>query len=237
MHKKTNKLYCKLYIFLFLLAACQPVHVTRQYYDEYINPKASIDYDFTYNLNLPEEYMNAYFDVDSSLSRLKDELNYIEYPNQEMLVNTNILSQSWIKEIAFYDDMFFFIAGSQALSMNERLKDFLQTQAQRTEKSFMVMMNDTCFFINTLKIGNDLFRTAVVEIDIEELLKNSNLPDFALSIDKTIVHGTQDNTMVDLVYEKAMRDKSLSGKARYENQSRQWVRSLAADNLIYIFAG
>lgn len=30
---------------VFLLFGCRPVNVTRQYYDEYVNPKPSISYE------------------------------------------------------------------------------------------------------------------------------------------------------------------------------------------------
>lgn len=236
MHKKTKILFCYLFVVAFL-SACQPVHTTQQYYKEYINPKAAIDYDFTYSLNLSEEYLDAYFQIDSSLTKLRDDLNYIEIPSREALINVDSLSQPWIKDMAFYDDSFFFIAGSQSLAMDNDIKEFLQMHVQRTETSFMAIIKDTCFFINTLKIGDDIFRTVVVELDIEELLKDIHLANFVLSVEKALIYGQQHTIMVDDIYDKAMRDKSLSGKVRYENKSQQWVRSLAADNLIYIFAG
>lgn len=237
MHNKTIKIrqFYFLLTFIFISSGCQPVHVTKQYYDNYVNPKASINYDFSSDIDLADDYLDVYFQIDSSLTKLKNELNYMESISRETMINSSALSQPWVKNVAFYDDKFTFIAGSQSLGMNESLNDFLLQDTQRAEKSFTLELHDAHFFIHTLKIGNDLFRTAVVQLDIQQLLKNIHLSEFVITIDKTIVYGPHNQDMVDAVYEKALRGKALSGTVMHEEKKRQWIRSLAADNLFYIF--
>lgn len=235
MHNKIkNRHFFFLLIFILLASGCQTIHVTKQYYDDYVNPKASIDYDFSPDLGVANDNLDVYFQIDSSLTKLKNELNYMENITREAVVNSKSLSQPWVVGVAFFDDAFSFIAGSQSIHTNEELAGFLQTSAQRSETSSMVVLDDAYFFVHTLKIENDLFRTAVVQLDMQELLKNIHAPNFILAINALIAYGPQNQGLVDAVHNRAAHENVFPEQCVTKTPP-QWIRSLAADNLFYIF--
>jgi hypothetical protein len=64
---------------LLMLTGCNALHVAKLYYDEYINPKASIDYDAEKIVSMPEEVLHSYTQVDSSVTRVVDQLSRVEF--------------------------------------------------------------------------------------------------------------------------------------------------------------
>ena len=51
------KLFLPLLVIL-LLAACRPVKTTQQYYNDYVNPTASIDYENTASVDIPADFLD-----------------------------------------------------------------------------------------------------------------------------------------------------------------------------------
>lgn len=89
---------------LLLLVACKPVKVTQQYYNDYVNPVASIDYEDTLSADIPAEFLDDYYTVDSKIVRLANQLDLLIH--EWMKIGLNIknlfsrgsrMSRFWIR--------------------------------------------------------------------------------------------------------------------------------------------
>ena len=89
------KYFCMVSICFFLFA-CRLVHVTKQYYNEYVNPVASIDYEDAASADIPAVFLDNYYLVDSRLDK-----NSVPPENQADL---RVTQKRIIREMRGHDD-------------------------------------------------------------------------------------------------------------------------------------
>jgi len=108
---------------LVLVAGCRPVQVTKQYYDEYVNPRASIDYEDTVSVDIPGAFLDDYYAVDSKVVRLVDQIDLIESRLDDSWIQFQKSSNPWIKRLAIFDEHQLFISGDDSLGYDPIARD------------------------------------------------------------------------------------------------------------------
>lgn len=226
------KFFFPLIVFL-LLAACRPVHTTQQYYNDYVNPTASIDYEDTVSADIPAEFLDDYYTIDSKIVRFVDQIILLDSRLDNSWVELQKSVHPWIKNIATLDNDHLFIAGDDTLGFDPEVRESLAGLTAK-EKRFFLFKNDRTFLVDVASVVNEQFMTTLVELDMDIL--TAEIPDnrTVLFIDDH-VYGTTSAPLTDQVA-KLQSVKKYSGQFSLDDKEWYWIRSMASENLVYLYS-
>ena len=218
---------------IFLFSGCQAFHVTKQYYNEYVNPKASIDYDDFQDADIPSEFLENYYQIDSKLISLCNQMNIIESILEVEWFDTFSLTYPWVKNIGFYDTEGMFISGSDLFAYDSSIRQLI-TEKEKVVGNTFSIENNRMLLINTIETKLDTYRFVILEVDFSELTGDGVDKDLTIVIDDQVIFG-RDLGQKDVAVEKIFTKRDYSGKMTIHGEKMLWVRSYAADNLAYFF--
>lgn len=225
--------YFLLVLASFSLIACRPVHVTKTYYDEYINPTASIDYDDTITTNLPDIFIDNYYSIDSNLARIVNQLDLSESTISESWIYQQKTENSWIKSAATWDKDILYISGDDTLGFDP-LARRVAADSFEIKGSIIAHDENRFFLVHTTSDGNASQRLAIVEFDITAMLENLDQSVISLAINGQPLDAGA--AQYAEIVAKAASSTKYSGSKRQDGQTVYWIRSMAADNLIYLYS-
>ncbi len=104
--------YWVLWGVLLFGCGCQAFHVTKLYYDEYINPKATIDYEPEKVKNIPPEVLDSYVRIDGTIVRVADTLAKVEALPDPMWMDSMAKELPEVRHWAVFDRHFFPLFGA-----------------------------------------------------------------------------------------------------------------------------
>jgi len=226
------KFFFPLVVFL-LLSACRPVHTTQQYYNDYVNPTASVDYDDTVSADIPVEFLDDYYTIDSKIVRFVDQIVLLDSRLDNSWIELQKSIHSWIKYIATMYNDHLFIAGDDTLGFDPEVREFL-TGLSTKEKRFFLFKNDRTFLIDVASVANKKFMTTIVELDPKMLTAEVPNNRTVLSVDDH-VFGVVSTSLTDRVG-KLQSAKRYSGQFSLDDKEWYWIRSMASDNLLYLYS-
>jgi hypothetical protein len=224
-----------LFFAVFLFSGCQTVHVTKQYYNEYVNPKAAIDYSNLEETDIPSSFLDTYYAVDSQLVSLKNQIEMAESPSSAQWFETLKNTYPWIKNIGFYDGDGMFLSGSDAFAYDTSIRDLILEQ-ERREGTLLRHDPERVLMLNTIKTKFDAYRVVVLDLDFSALVGGVAGEGLAVAIGDQIVAGEDSIRPGDSIVESLSKDRDYSGSSSSEGRKYLWIRSHAADNLVYFFA-
>ena len=216
---------------LLLLVACKPVKVTQQYYNDYVNPVASIDYEDTLSADIPAEFLNDYYTVDSKIVRLANQLDLFDSRVDENWIEYQKSIQPWIKNVAVLDQDQLFISGDDALGFDPAIRTILADFTPEKSRVF-VFKDNRQFFIHLYSTPDGQYKTTVVEVDMNALAVE--IPDnrTVIAIDDQICGPAIANFSEACIN---LRNASkYSGSIEINDKQWYWIRSMGSDNLVYL---
>lgn len=233
-----TEIYMKLFLlcfFIFIFSGCQAVHVTKQYYNEYVNPKAAIDYEDLKEADVPSNFLDRYYAADSRLVSLKNQIEMVESPSSAQWFESLKNSYPWIKNIGFYDGEGMFLAGSDAFAYDSSIRDLVLEQAKQ-EGTLLRRDSERILMLNTIKTKFDAYRVVVLDVDFSALVGDVAGEGLSVAIGDQIVMGEESTRPGASIFESLSKDRDYSGSSSSEGRKYLWIRSHAADNLVYFFA-
>lgn len=216
---------------LMLLAACRPVRVTQEYYNEYVNPVASIDYEDTLSANIPAGFLDDYYTIDSKIVRLADQIDLLDARVDSSWIEFQKSVQPWIRYIAILDQDQLFVSGDDALGFDPELRTGL-VDLDSGKSRYFLFKNDRVFFVHLASISAEQFTTTVVEVDVNAL--TSEIPEkrTLIAVDDQICGSVIPSLSEACI--RLQRSKKYSGSIRIEGDRWYWIRSMGSDNLVYL---
>jgi hypothetical protein len=216
---------------LLLLVACKPVRVTQQYYNDYVNPVASIDYDETISADIPAEFLDDYYTVDSKIVRLANQLDLLDSRVDDEMIEYQKSIQPWIKHIAVLDQDQLFVSGDDTLGFDPEIRKILTDFTPERSRIF-VFENNRQFFIHVFSTPDGQYKTTVVEVEMSALA--AEIPDnrTVIAIDDQICGPAIENLSEACLN---LRNVSkYSGSLEINDKKWYWIRSMGSDNLVYL---
>jgi hypothetical protein len=221
------------FVALFLVVACRPVHVTKQYYDEYVNPKPSIDYEDTVSADIPAEFLDDYYTIDSKIVRLVDQIDLMDSRLDEAWISLQKTSNPWIKRLAVLDEHQLFVSGDDSLGYDPLARD-VAAGLEEKAKRVVVYKDERIFLAHVASKGSDPLRTTLVELDIEAL--TAEIPNSrTLLAASGHVFGPSSGLPSEALV-KLESSTNYSGSMRVDGRAWYWIRSMASNNLVYLYA-
>jgi len=138
----------------------------------------------------------------------------------------------WVLHIAVLDNDLLFVSGDDALGFDPEVRTALAGLAPG-EKRTALIRSGRAFFVHVAPIAAGSLKTTVAEIDIPAL--TADVPSGRTSI---LVDGQSSGSLPATVTEtlSKMDTKKYSGQIGLEGKSWQWIRSMASDNLLYLYS-
>ncbi|MDO4767963.1 MAG: hypothetical protein Q4B25_07415 [Pseudomonadota bacterium] len=229
------KYFCMVSICFFLFA-CRPVHVTKQYYDEHVNPVASIDYEDAASADIPAVFLDNYYLVDSRLVRLLDQLDLGGESPDSSWIDAQKAGHPWIEFMALLDNDLLFVSGDEYLGYDAAVRNLLE-QMGEGEKRIILKHDGRCLLVHASQTGPDRLRTVVVEINVDRVMSDSTSTDMFLAVNEELVQHPDKSESFAPLLKKLGRSRKYSGRSRVDGQRLYWIRSMAADNLVYLYRG
>jgi hypothetical protein len=218
------------FVALLLVVSCRPVHTTKQYYDEYVNPKPSIDYEDTVSADVPVEFLDDYYTIDSKIVRLVDQIDLMDARLAEAWVDLQKTANPWIKRMAVLDENQLFVSGDDSLGYDPLARDVASGLAD-TAKRVFVFKDDRTFLAHVASTGPDTALTTLVEVDVEAMA--TEIPDARTVLFAAgHVYGSASGLSPEALA-KIESSKSYSGSTSINGQAWYWIRSMGSDNLVY----
>ena len=216
---------------LFLLTACRPVKATQQYYNDYVNPVASVDYENTLSADIPSEFLDDYYTVDSKIVRLAEQLDLLESQVETSWIEYQKSVQPWIVHMAVLDQDQFFVSGDDALGFDPVVRKLLADLSPEKTR-FFYMDGGRVFFVHVAKLAEEQFKSTVVEIDMQALA--AEIPDnrTVIAVDDKIC-GPAIANVADACA-NLQKSTNYSGTIEINDTSWRWIRSMGSDNLVYL---
>lgn len=217
---------------LFLLTACRPVKATQQYYDDYVNPVASVDYENTLSADIPSEFLDDYYTVDSKIVRLAEQLDLLDSHVDNAWIEYQKSQQPWIMHIAVLDQDQLFVSGDDALGFDPGVRKFLAELSPEKTRFFFMDSNRT-FFVHVVPLAEGQYKATVVEIDMKALAVEIPNNRTIIAIDDQICGPA----IADLseVCINLRKSTNYSGTIEINDSSWLWIRSMGSDNLVYLY--
>jgi hypothetical protein len=216
---------------LLLLAACTPVKTTREYYEDYVNPKASIDYEATVTTDLPAEFLDDYYTVDSKIVRLVNQIELMDAGLDGDWIGQQKAAHPWVRHMAVLDGELLFLAGDDSLGFDPQLREGLAELAKGPGRHILAS-DGRVILAHVGYVAHDTLRTTLVEIDMDRLteeIRDRKTSLFAGGV----VYGPAAGVSAEALRPVA-ESSSYSGSGDVGGADISWVRSMASDNLIYI---
>lgn len=218
-------------IALVLLAGCRPVRVTQDYYNEYVNPVASIDYEDSVSADIPAGFLDDYYTIDSKIVRLADQLDLQDGRVDASWIDFQKSVQPWIKYIAILDHDQLFVSGDDALGFDPELRTGLLDLG--TDKTrYFLFKNGRTFFVHHAPASDKRYKATVVEVDMAGL--GAEIPNnrTIIAIDDQICGPVIPNLSDACL--RLQKSTKYSGSINIDDATWYWIRSMGSDNLVYL---
>ncbi len=217
---------------LFLLTACRPVKATQQYYNEYVNPVASIDYEETLSADIPAGFLDDYYAIDSKIVRLAEQLDLLDSRVENSWIENQKSIQPWILNVAVLDQDQLFVSGDDALGFDTLTRKALADLTPDQTRYFF-MENERAFFVHVVPLAEGQYKSTVVEVDMKVL--SSEIPNnrTVIAIDDQICGPAISNASEACINLK--KSTNYSGTITINDNSWYWIRSMGSDNLVYLY--
>jgi hypothetical protein len=214
------------------LAACTPVKTTREYYEDYVNPKASIDYEASVSTDLPADFLDDYYTIDSKIVRLVDQIELMDERSDSDWIGQQKAAHPWIRHMAVLDGELLFLAGDDTLGFDPQLREGLAELSGEPRRHVLVS-DGRVILVHVGSVSHDTLRTTLVEIDMDRLTEELRDRKTALFAGGS-VYGQAAGVPAEALQPVA-DSSSYSGSRDAAGGEFSWVRSMASDNLIYIY--
>jgi hypothetical protein len=220
------------FLVLFMLVSCRPLKTTKHYYEEYVRPTPTIDYEDTVSADIPVAFLDDYYTIDSKIVRLADQMDLVEARTDDAWIRFQKDVNPWVRHVAVLDNDLLFVSGDDALGFDPELRTALAGLAPG-EKRTVLMRGGRAFFVHVASVAAGTLKTTAAEIDIPSLA--ADVPAGRTSL---LVDGQATGPLPAAVVEtlSKMDTKKYSGQIKLEGASWQWIRSMAADNLLYLYS-
>jgi len=216
---------------LVLLAACRPVRTTQDYYNEYVNPVASIDYEDSVSANVPSEFLDDYYTIDSKIVRFADQLDLLDARVDASWIDFQKSVQPWIKYIAILDQDQLFISGDDTLGFDPEVRTGLLDLSSGKTRYFL-FQNDRAFFVHYTFASDEQYKSTVVEVDMAALAAEIPNNRTIIAIDSQIC-GPAIPNLSDACM-RLQKSTKYSGSIKIDSSKWYWIRSMGSDNLVYL---
>lgn len=223
---------CLLILTLLLMSACRPVHQTKLYYDEYINPVRTVDYDDTIEAEFPEAGLQHYYTVDRQLVDFTEQLGLVDEEPDVSWISLQKKTKSWLKAVAVFDDEMTLISGDEFLGYDPAVREAV-LQKKDTCNNFMLYLEGRIFLIKANTAVSDRKRFAVSEMDLDSLVPSSSDVPYVFGIANHIVGSGLVVSPEELT--KIHDSTKYSGSFRDGDREIWWIRSMAASNFVYFY--
>lgn len=225
---KKHLLLCSLLFFV----ACSPLKVTKQYYEDYVNPKPTIDYEDTFPTDLPQAFLDDYYTIDSKIVRVVDAVDLIDSRPDADWIQERKAQNPWITNIAVLDGELLYVVGDEALGFDMAVREALTGRVGEPGR-FCITVGDRVILVHVVDAGSEELRATLVEMDVPLLaleIAGSRTSMFtgdrvfgpAGSLSPEALSGITEST-------------SYSGESEIGGTDMYWVRSMASDNLLYLY--
>jgi hypothetical protein len=216
---------------LVLLAACRPVRTTQDYYNEYVNPVASIDYEDSVSANVPAEFLDDYYTIDSKIVRFADQLDLLDARVDSSWIDFQKSVHPWIKYIAILDQDQLFVSGDDALGFDPEVRTGLLDLSSGKSRYFL-FKNDRAFFVHYTFASDEQYKATVVEVDLAALTAEIPNNRTIIAIDDRIC-GPVIPDLSDACI-RVHKSTKYSGSIKIDSSKWYWIRSMGSDNLVYL---
>jgi hypothetical protein len=218
---------------VFFVVSCRPVHTTKQYYEEYVNPKPSIDYEASVSADVPAEFLDDYYAIDSKIVRLVDQLDLMDSRFGEDWIALQKSVNPWIKRVAVLDAHQLFVSGDDSLGYDPLARDVASGLAKTATRVF-VFKDERTFLVHAASTGSDAVLTTLVEVDVDAMA--AEIPDARTVLFAAgHVYGAAPGLPAEALTKIESSD-SYSGSMSVSGQTWYWIRSMGSDNLVYFHA-
>jgi hypothetical protein len=216
---------------LVLLAACRPVRTTQDYYNEYVNPVASIDYEDSVSANVPADFLDDYYTIDSKIVRFADQLDLLDARVDSSWIDFQKSVHPWIKYIAILDQDQLFVSGDDALGFDPEVRTGLLDLSSGKSRYFL-FKNDRAFFIHYTFVSDEQYKATVVEVDLTALTAEIPNNRTIIAIDDQICGPVIPNLSDACI--RVQKSTKYSGSIKIDASKWYWIRSMGSDNLVYL---
>ncbi len=217
---------------LLLLVACKPVKVTQQYYDDYVNPVASIDYEDTVSADVPVELLDDYYTVDSKIVRLANQLDLLDSRIDNETIEYQKSIHPWIVNMATFDQDQLFISGDDTLGFDPEIRTELMDLTPEKDRLFL-FKNKRQFFVHVIFTPDGQYKATVVEVDMNALASEIPNNRTVIAIDDQIC-GPAIASLPEACINLRNSTK-YSGTISIDKNEWYWIRSMGSDNLVYLY--
>jgi len=206
---------------LVMLCACQPLHVTKLYYDEYINPKASIDYEAEEDVAIPAEVLDAFVRMDGAVIRVADVLAKVESFPDDMWLAAVGSALPEVRQWAVLD-RYFLAKNGVLLSEDGPLEAFAEQVEGQPYALGAVVLPEGMALVRkfTDGAGEEGFVVAVLD---PALLHQS--PWNAVVVGDQVAYGALDATSMQLLMQDVMKATTFSGTHPVAGTQYRWLMS------------
>ena len=220
---------------MLIFSGCQALHKTKLYYNEYVNPKAVVDYDNVEDADIPSEFLDRYYAVDSRLVSLRNQIDMVEAGVDAQWFESLRATYPWVRDIGFYDNEGMFTSGSEALAYDTGIREML-VGLDKQPGSVLRHDLDRYFMVNTVKTKLDTYRFAVLDLDFSALVDGLALDGLIVAVGDRVVVGGDGGFLDSTAFDRVSTDRDYSGSVSSGTGKYRWIRSHASDNIVYFYA-
>jgi hypothetical protein len=211
---------------LVMLCACQPLHVTKLYYDEYINPKASIDYEAEEDVAIPAEVLDAFVRMDGAVIRVADVLAKVESFPDDMWLAAVGSALPEVRQWAVLD-RYFLAKNGVLLSADGPLEAFAEQVEGQPYALGAVVLPEGVTVVR--KFTDGAGEEGFVAAMLDPALLHQN-PWSAVVVGDQIAYGALDAEAAQQLAQDVLSSKSFSGARPVAGTQYRWLMS-ARDHL------
>ncbi len=218
---------------LLFSVACSPLKVTKHYYEDYVNPKPSIDYEETFPTNLPRDFVDDYYTIDSKLVRVVKQIEVVDSRPDAAWIQERKVENPWIRNIAVMDEELLYVMGDESLGFDVTVRDALAGRVGEPGR-FLATVDGRVILVHVNDTGNGQLRATLVEMDMPLLAMEIAGRKTSLFTGER-VYGPAGSLTAEAL-SGITESTSYSGESEIAGKDVYWIRSMASDNLVYLYS-
>jgi hypothetical protein len=218
---------------LLFCVACSPFKVTKQYYEDYVNPKPAIDYEDTFPTDLPQEFLEDYYKIDRKIVRVAEQIDIVDSHLDAAWIQQTKAANPWVRHIAVMDDKMLYVSGDEDLGFDSTVREALADRVGETGR-FCATVGDRVLLVLVSDVGNGQLRVALVEMDVPLLVMEIAGRGTSLFTGER-VYGPAATVSAEALSD-ITESTSYSGESNVAGTDMYWVRSMASNNLVYLYS-